>query len=69
MTPVIACTCARGLLCDEARRLRHDSTSAWEHYTAQPTALNLADWQTKDSAYKAHQAQAYGHHSTKEKTQ
>ena len=60
MTPVMTCTCARGLLCDEARRLRHESTEAWQMYTSKPTALNLADWQQKDAAYKQHQAAAYG---------
>ena len=59
MTPVTACTCARGLLCDEARQLRRASTEAWERYTSKPTALNLADWQNKDAAHKQHQAAAY----------
>lgn len=62
MKPTIAsltCTCAQGVLCDEARHLKRASIEAWERYTARPTPLNLTDWQQKEAALNAHKAAAH----------
>ena len=53
------CTCAKGVLCEEAHRLDNKCKAQHEQFLRTGQAIHRAAWQLAEREYQAHMAAAY----------